>query len=140
MTDPQQSQTAHPVADFFDELGRRGDEPLLRKISGRIRFDVIDDPPADGTAPHADSWTVETRQGQLTVTRDAALAGAQADCTIRGRRSVFENLVSGRANANAAVIRGALEANGDLQLMVAIQRIFPAPPPGYDPTAATRSH
>lgn len=132
VTTPQQTSTGpvatDPVAHFFDELGRRGTEPLLHNVSGRIRFDVI-----DGT--QTDSWAVDVRKGTLTVTRDAG----PGDTLIRGERSVFEALVSGRMNVGAAVIRGALECSGDLQLMVAIQRIFPPPPRGWDPTADTRS-
>ena len=56
-------------------------------------------------------------------------AGA-ADCTIRGERAVFEELVGGRTNAMAAVLRGALVCHGDLELLFAIQRIFPDPPAG----------
>ena len=74
-------------------------------------------------------------KGELTVAHEAG----QADCTIRGERSVFEELVGGRKNLMAAVLRGALACHGDLELLLAIQRIFPAPPRGWDPTAGTRS-
>jgi len=117
-----------PVAAFFDELGRRGHEPLLRKVSGRIRFDP-------GHAAHAEPWLVTVNKGDLTVTHDSA----PADCTVRGDPSVFQELVGGRGNFIAAVLRGALACHGDLELMFAIQRIFPAPPRGWDPTVDTRS-
>lgn len=113
---------------FFDELGRRGEEPLLREVSGRVRFDVVD-------GAHTDSWVVAVDNGALSVARTAGAA----DCTIRGDRSLFEEIVEGRANAIAAVLRGALVCHGDLELMFAIERIFPAPPRGWDPTATTRS-
>jgi hypothetical protein len=29
------------TAALFDELARRGDEPLLRKATGTVRFDVV---------------------------------------------------------------------------------------------------
>jgi hypothetical protein len=117
-----------PVAAFFDELGRRGDEPLLRKVSGRVRFDL-----ADGS--HLEPWLVVIDKGKVAVTHDSA----PADCTIHGDPSVFREVVDGRKNFMAAVLRGALACHGDLELLFAIQRIFPAPPRGWDPTADTRS-
>jgi len=124
----RKAQPAEPATTFFDELGRRGNEPLLRKVSGRVRFDV-----ADGA--HTDSWLVAVDKGELTVAREADVA----DCTIRGERADFNEIVGGRMNAMAAVIRGALTCHGDLELMLAIQRLFPNPPRGWDPTAGTRS-
>ncbi|GLB65708.1 hypothetical protein AHIS1636_01470 [Arthrobacter mangrovi] len=116
------------MAGFFDELARRGDEPLLRKVSGRVRFDL-----ADG--PGAESRLLVIDEGKLALASDAS----QADCTVRGDLPVFAELVAGRMNFMAAVLRGALACDGDLELMWAVQRIFPAPPRGWDPTAGTRS-
>ena len=116
-----------PVAVFFDELARRGNEQLLRKVTGRVRFDLVD-------GAHTESWLVAVDKGQLTVGREAGAA----DCTISGDRAVFDAVVAGRTNATAAVLRGALACQGDLGLMFAIQRIFPDPPRGWDPTAGTR--
>ncbi|GAA3684606.1 hypothetical protein GCM10023081_22780 [Arthrobacter ginkgonis] len=120
--------TDDPVAAFFDELARRGYEPLLRKVSGRVRFDLVD-------GSNLEPRLVVIDKGKLTVTGDSA----EAECTIRGELPVFKELVSGRRNFVAAVLRGALACQGDLELMFAIQRIFPAPPRGWDPTADTRS-
>jgi hypothetical protein len=125
---PRRNPPDDPAAMFFDELGQRGREPLLRKISGRVRFDLVD-------GVHTEQWLVTVDKGKLTVTREAG----PADGIIRGERSLFEELVGGRKNLTAAVMRNALEFRGDLELLVAIQRIFPAPPRGWDPTAGTRS-
>ena len=116
------------AAGFFDELARRGTEPLLHKVSGRIRFDLL-----DGT--DTTSWTLTVHQGGLSVTQEAG----PADCTIRGERTVFEELAAGRRNFMAAVMRGALTCYGDLELLLAAQRIFPAPPRGWDPAAGAGS-
>ena len=125
---PPQTPTADPAATFLEELGRRGHEPLLRSVSGRVRFDLV-----EGT--YADSWLVAIDKGDLTVAHEAG----SADCTIRGERALFDEIVQGRTNQTAAILRGALACHGDLELLFAIQRIFPAPPRGWDPTAATRS-
>ena len=125
---PRRKLPDDPAAMFFDELGRRGQEPLLRNVSGRVRFDLVN-------GAHTEQWLVVVDNGELTVAREAG----PADSTIRGERSLFEELVGGRKNLTAAVLRGALEFRGDLELLVAIQRIFPAPPRGWDPAAGTRS-
>ena len=120
--------TGGPTATFFEELGRRGHEPLLRKVGGRVRFDVVE-------GAHTDSWLVAVEKGDVSV----ALVEGEADCVIGGERVVFDEVVAGRANALAAVLRGALACRGDLELLFAIQRIFPDPPRGWDPTAGTRT-
>ena len=116
------------ATQFFDDLGKTEQGRTLRTVSGRVRFDVVD---GDGT----DSWLVVVDNGQVTVERNAG----QADCMIRGGRAVFDEVVAGRANPIAAVLRGALSCHGDLELLFAIQRIFPSPPRGWDPTATTRA-
>ena len=120
---------ADPVAAVLDELARRGNEPLLRKVSGSVRFDVVN-------GAHTTSWLMTIDKGELTVSREA---GAAADCSVRGERAVLEEVVAGRANAIAAVLRGALACHGNLDLLFAIERLFPGPPRGWDPTAGTRS-
>lgn len=128
-TSPSRKKPADdPTAIFFDELGRRGQEPLLRKVSGRVRFDLVD-------GAITEQWLVGVDKGELTVATEAG----PADTTVRGERSLFEELVGGRKNLTAAVLRGAFEFRGDLELLIAIQRIFPAPPRGWDPAAGTRS-
>ena len=120
--------TDGPAATFFEELGRRGYEPLLRKVSGSVRFDVVN-------GAHTDSWFVAIDNGELSVVPGADAA----DCSIRGDGALFDDVMGGRTIAMAAVLRGALVCHGDLELLFAIQRIFPDPPRGWDPTAGTRS-
>ena len=85
-------------------------------MSGRIRFDLVD-------GPDTDPWLLTITKGAVTVSNDAGAA----DCTIRGERTLFDRLVSGRANMMSAVLRGALACTGNLDLVLAIQRIFPGP-------------
>jgi putative sterol carrier protein len=105
------------VVAFFDELGRRGHEPLLAKVMGRVRFDLVD-------GGRTDRWLVAVDKGDITARRE----GGQADCAIRADRALFERLCRGEENAMAAVLRGALVCTGDVELLYAIQRIFPGPP------------
>jgi putative sterol carrier protein len=105
------------VVEFFEELGRRGHEPLLAKVTGRVRFDLVD-------GDRTDRWLVAVDKGDITVRHE----GGQADCAIRAERALFERLCRGEENAMAAVLRGALVCTGDVELLYAIQRIVPGPP------------
>jgi putative sterol carrier protein len=50
-----------------------------------------------------------------------------ADCAIRADTAFFDRLANGEENAMAAVLRGALVCTGDVELLLAIQRVFPGP-------------
>ena len=106
------------VVEFFEELGQRGHEPLLAKVTGRVRFDLVD---GGGTT---DRWLVAVDKGDTVVSHQ----GGPAACTIQAERALFERLCRGEENAMAAVLRGALVCTGDVELLYAIQRIFPGPP------------
>jgi len=101
--------------EFFLELGRRGNEPLLRNATGTIRFDLHR---GDGV----ERWVVAMKNGDVAVSRRQV----HADCVVRMDRALFDQLVRGRANAMAAVLRGVLSPEGDLGLLVLFQRLFPA--------------
>jgi putative sterol carrier protein len=108
--------TIDPTARFFAELAGRAHEPLLRKATGRFRFDV-----ADGRRTRR--WLVTVEGGNLAVT----VGGGEANCVVRADKAVFDRLASGRLNAVAAVLRGDLQVDGDWRLLVLIQRLFPGP-------------
>jgi putative sterol carrier protein len=52
---------------------------------------------------------------------------ANANCIIRADKALFEQLITGEENAIAATLRGALICTGNVELLFAIQRIFPGP-------------
>jgi putative sterol carrier protein len=113
----REQEMSDDVVEFFEELGRRGHEPLLAKVTGRVRFDLVD-------GGRTDRWLVAVDKGDITVRHE----GGQADCAIRAERALFERLCRGEENAMAAVLRGALVCTGNVELLYAIQRIFPGPP------------
>ena len=114
------------AVEFFEDLGRRGHEPLLAKVSGRARFELVDD-------DRVDRWLVAIDNGDVAV----AHRGGDAECMIRGDKAMFDRLCRGDENAIAAVLRGALVCTGDIELLFAIQRLFPGP--GRDrPTSDTK--
>ncbi len=104
------------TGQFFEELGQRGYEPLIAKFSGRVRFDVTD-------ADHVEHWLVEIDKGNVAVSRQ----GGEGDCTIRADKALFDRLATGEEHAMAAALRGALVCTGDVELLLAIQRVFPGP-------------
>jgi len=131
--------------EFFEELTRRGHEPLLQRVQATIRFEVSDvradpaDPPdQDATATGGDRAAVVSRlvavdHGRLTVSADGG--GTAADATIACSASELEDLVNGRTSAMASLLRGALTVQGDPELVVLAQRLFsrhPAPTPEAD--------
>jgi predicted lipid carrier protein YhbT len=109
---------ADTIKEFFQELVDRGHQPLLAKVRGTVRFDLVG---GDGAA---DNWLVAVDHGDLTISQDKAAA----DCTIRADKALFERLIQGGENAIAATLRGALVCDGDVELLFAIQRLFPGPP------------
>jgi predicted lipid carrier protein YhbT len=104
------------IARFFGELGRRGHEPLLAKVTGRVRFDLVE-------GGRTDRWLVAVDKGDTAVSH----TGGPVECTIQADRALFERLCRGEENAIAAVLRGGLVCSGDVELLFAIQRLFPGP-------------
>jgi putative sterol carrier protein len=108
---------ADSTVEFFDELGQRGHEPLLEKTSGSIRIDLRN-------GKTTDRWLITISKGDLDVSRE----GAAADCVVSTDRAVFDKIASGRTNAVAAMLRGAITVEGDIPLLVSFQRLLPGPP------------
>ena len=109
--------TADPTAEFFDALRQRGNEPLLRKASGSVRIDLTD-------GKRTERWLVELRKGDVAVSR----RNARADCVISTDRALFDRIVTGEANALAALLREEVNVEGDVNLLVLFQRLLPGPP------------
>ena len=119
---------ADPTVEFFDELARRGHEPLFEKATGTVRFDLKD-------GKTTDRWLVAVEKGDLAVSR----RNARADCVVSADRALFDGVASGKTNAMAALLRGEMGVEGDVQLLVALQRLFPGPPRGRHRRSRTRA-
>jgi predicted lipid carrier protein YhbT len=109
---------------LFEELGRRGPEPLMEKVSGTVRFDLV-------RGKRTEHWLVSSQKGEITVSRK----NAAADCVVRADSAVFERVATGELNATALVLRGAIGIEGDLQLLLLFQRLFPGPSDARRPSA-----
>jgi putative sterol carrier protein len=104
------------TAEFFDEVGRRGQEPVLRKATGTLRFDL-----ADGKS--TERYFVAITKGDLAVSKKSG----EADCVVSLERPLFNKIARGETNAMAAVLRGEIGLKGDPELLVLFQRMFPGP-------------
>ena len=120
-------EPADGIVQFFQKLDRREHEPLLAKVTGRVRFDLVE-------GGHTDRWLVTVDKGDTAVSHK----GGPAECTVRADRALFERLCRGEENALAAVLRGALVCSGDVELLFAIQRIFPGPSRERQPQGSVR--
>jgi putative sterol carrier protein len=101
--------------ELFEALGRRGHEPLLEQARGTLRFEL-----ENGQARR---WCVEVDRGDVVVSH----ANRKADATVRVDAQLFDRIVRGEVNAMAALLRGALKVEGDPQLLMLFQRLFPGP-------------
>lgn len=105
------------VQEFFQELESKGHQPLLGKVKGTVRIDLWND---NGATDH---WLVAVDRGDFAIAHETA----NADCILRADKALFEKLITGEENAIAATLRGALLCTGNVELLFAIQRIFPGP-------------
>jgi hypothetical protein len=108
--------TSDSTAEFFDELGSRGHEPLLGKVTGSARFDVV-------AGERTERWLVTIDKGDIGVSR----RNAAADSVLRVDKASFDRVVAGELNWMAAVLRGEVAVQGDPRLLVLLQRLFPRP-------------
>lgn len=111
-----------PTVAMFDNLERREHVPTLRKVRGSVRFELEHD-------EQTDYWTVMIDDGNLHVARERR----DADCVVHADKQVFDRVASGRQNAISALLRGAVLIEGDLELLVMLERLLPGPADATDP-------
>jgi hypothetical protein len=105
------------AGEFFGELAARGHEAILGSTSGTLRFDLV-------SGDRVDHWYVTVRKGDVEVSRD----DGAADAVVRMGTELFAAVTAGTANLATALLRGEVEPDGDLGLIVSFQRLFPGPP------------
>jgi putative sterol carrier protein len=105
------------TAAFFDEIGRRGHEPLLERVSATVRFDV-------GDGASVDHRLLRIDRGDIRVTSE----DVPADCTVTIGDELLDEIIHGRTGAMPAFLRGALLVEGNPEVLVLVQRLFPGHP------------
>ena len=106
-----------PTAEFFGGLAQYEHNPLLEKAKGTVRFDLRD-------GKRVDHWLLSLDNGDVSVSRK----NGAADCVVRAEKALFDKIVAGKEDGTAAVLRGAMTIDGDMELMVLFRRAFPATP------------
>ncbi len=101
------------TATFFDGLEALGHVPALEKVSGTLRFDLKN-------GKRTTRWLVTIDKGDIAVSH----RNAKADCVVRAEKTVFERIARGEQNAMAALLRRAVEIEGDEALLLPFQRLF----------------
>jgi putative sterol carrier protein len=107
---------ADATAEFFDQMQSRGYEPLLDNITGTVRLELEN-------GKDLERWLVSVDKGDVEVSH----RNVKADCTVRTHKTHFDKLVKGEANAMASLLRGTLAIDGNYELLVRFQRLFPSP-------------
>lgn len=106
-----------PVSEFFEGLVELGHVETFEGESATLRFDV-----ADGD--RVEHWRLMVSDGDVSLARD----DGPADAVVRADRPHFEAIVTGRLNAQAAMLRGLLVCEGRMAACIMFQRCLPGPP------------
>jgi putative sterol carrier protein len=104
------------IEAFFDALVA-DPPPMFGTLNGTLRFDVTNGD------EQIECWHVTIEHGKVIVSRDPSVA----DAIVRVHRPLFEDVVAGRANAIAAVLRGDVGVEGNPHFLNVFQRAFPGP-------------
>jgi predicted lipid carrier protein YhbT len=116
---------ADPIADFFAHLEEQGPQPLLAKAHGTVRWDVEGD-------NDTQTWFVRVNKSEVEVLREW---DGDVSARARGSKALFEALCSGEANAMSAMLRNEITIEGDVELLLLLQRVFPGPSQSSHPRA-----
>ena len=106
---------ADATTEFFAALGSRGHEPLLKRATGTMRFDLRE-------GKKIERWLISVVKGDIVVSR----RNARADAVVSADKALFERIATGETNALAAMLRDEVDVEGDVRLLVAFQRLLPS--------------
>ncbi|MFF5181457.1 SCP2 sterol-binding domain-containing protein [Micromonospora sp. NPDC000316] len=107
---------------FFEDLDRRGYEPLLAKTAGTVRIDLQE-------GAQTRHWLLAIDHGRVSVTQE----DREADTVVGTSPALFDDIAAGREHGLAALFRGDVTVSGDARLVVQVERIFPGPPDAQGP-------
>jgi hypothetical protein len=111
------SLASDPVARFFAVLAQPGHLATFEGESATLRFDVVE-------GERIDRWYLRVVNGDVTVTR----RNSPADVVVRMLRPDIEAILTGRLNAQAALLRGLMTFDGNIAALMMFQRCLPGPP------------
>ena len=111
------SLASDPISRFFAVLAQPGHVATFEGESATLRFDVLD-------GERVGRWYLTVVNGDVTVTR----RNSPADVVVRMRRPDIEAMLTGRLNAQAALLRGLMTFEGNVTTLMMFQRCLPGPP------------
>jgi SCP-2 sterol transfer family len=106
-----------PISQFLEGLSEPGQLATLAGESASLRFDVDD----GGAVRH---WYLTVTDGVVSTGQ----SGVRPDAIVRVGRAELEAMVTGRLNAQAAILRGLLTCEGSMAALIMFQRCLPGPP------------
>lgn len=109
--------TADPINQFLTVLAEQGHVATFEGQSAALLFEVLD-------TSATERWYVTIRDGDVTVSR----RNGRADAIVRMKRAEMEAVVTGRLNAQTALLRGLISAEGSVAALLMFQRCLPGPP------------
>ncbi|HUD78498.1 MAG TPA: SCP2 sterol-binding domain-containing protein [Streptosporangiaceae bacterium] len=110
------ARSADPISEFFEGLAAPGCLDTFAGQSATVRFDVRD----DRALQH---WYVTVTRGDVAVSQSSD----EAEATVMVDRPHLEAMVTGRLNAQAALLRGLLTCEGSMAMLIMFQRCLPGP-------------
>lgn len=110
--------TADPISQFFDDLAQPGHLATFEAESATIRLDV------PGGESRVDRWFITIHDGDVSVSHNRG----PADAVVTIGRPAAVQMVTGRLNAQAAILRGLLTCEGNMAACMMFQRCLPGPP------------
>jgi len=105
------------TSEFFARLARPSSPPPLGNVTGTIRIDLD-----QGKA--TEHWLLTVAKGNISVSNK----NVKADAVVHTDTELFDRMVRGEANAMASLLRGLMTVEGDPEIVVVFQRLFPGPP------------
>jgi SCP-2 sterol transfer family len=115
-TPPAPTSADDPISEFFASLAAPGYIETFAGESAKLRFDVT-------SGSKMQHWYVAISNGNVTVTRDSG----PADAVVKIERPYLEDIVRGRLNAQAAMLRQVLTVEGSMAALMMFQRCLPGP-------------
>lgn len=113
---PSPTSASDPISEFFASLAAPGYIATFAGESATLRFDVT----GGSKMQH---WYLTISNGNVAVTRD----NDPADAIVRIERPYLEEIVTGRLNAQAAMLRQVLAVEGSMSALMMFQRCLPGP-------------
>ncbi|MFG3598681.1 SCP2 sterol-binding domain-containing protein [Micromonospora chersina] len=117
------------IERFFASLPARAPAVLRGPVRGHLQLDLT-------TENRTAHWFLELAPGTVRVTREQL----PADAVFTVSADLFEELITGREQALAAVLRNEATFSGNVVLFLVFRRFFPDPPGVRDPRETAREH